>query len=116
MIDKNGIFRYSDVRFVKINNNQNNVVIYPNPTENDEISIYFIDSKNNSNNNSNSNTQNINIFITNILGQKAYENSLNNENITSKNIKISTKNWSKGVYIIKIIISNTLVIKKVEIK
>ncbi len=112
MVDKNGKFRYSDVRFVKINNNQNdtqnNVVIYPNPAQNDEINIYFIDTKNNSNN-----TQNINISITNILGQKVYENDINS---TSKNIKISTKNWSKGIYIVKIIVNNTLIIKKIEIK
>ena len=31
-------------------------------------------------------------------------------------MKISTENWSKGIYIIKIIINNALIIKKVEIK
>ncbi len=109
MVDKNGTFSYSDVRFVKINNNQNdpqnNVIIYPNPIQNDEINIYFYQN--------NTKIENINISITNILGQEIHQDNIKN---TPKNININIKNWVKGIYFAKIKINNTLIIKKIEVK
>lgn len=108
MVDKNGIFRYSNVRFVNINNSiKNAVVIYPNPIQNEEINIHFAE-----NNTKNSNIENIDISILSILGHEIYKVTISS---SEKNIKISTKNWAKGIYFAKILIDNHLIIKKIEI-
>jgi len=84
--------------FVSINENANlNVKIYPNPT-NGIFNIYL-----------NNSTENTNVAIYNVVGNKVVEYN----NVTENNLKINIKDFSNGVYFIKINSNNNEIISKI---
>ena len=81
--------------FIKENNSKNNLLIYPNPAN--EI-ITLFDSENNRGT----------VELYNNIGQLVFKQEVN-----SNQTDVSLKNLSKGIYIIRVLLENKQIVKKI---
>ncbi|MBL4593823.1 MAG: T9SS type A sorting domain-containing protein, partial [Flavobacteriales bacterium] len=90
--------------FVGVNEelaNNHNLLIYPNPTENELNIEFYVEGK-----------SDINISIHNVVGQKIYDEQVQNCFGSCKK-KISTETFANGIYVISINFGEGTVVKKI---
>ncbi|MEO8515465.1 MAG: T9SS type A sorting domain-containing protein, partial [Flavobacterium sp.] len=98
----NGTIYTPNVLGVDEMNQEEDIAVYPNPFE----SQFTIDT-------SKLLGENIEIAIVTILGQRIYEKSFN---VSKQTISIDTHSFSKGLYVVQVIVNKDKVIKKKVIK
>jgi hypothetical protein len=103
-VDVDGIFDYSEIRFINLNHEENKLLVFPNPSFDKFIKIEYASSINPAHK----------LSIHNLTGQKIQEKNLDSDQV-NEHINFSDKN--PGIYLISIINSqgSTLQSQKVII-
>jgi hypothetical protein len=85
MVDKDGRFSYSEVRFIKVAKSGNVISVYPNPAK-DKLNIILSDSNTTAS-----------VLIINELGQKVLVKQI------TANTPVSIRHLTKGLYMVQVI-------------